>query len=127
MCNFIFAGKRTSPTRIKFEASLIEKPFGSGDNQQLSFNQQPIGRRTGSRKNEAWLAGNSAVYFLLQQVSPSPPCPPRQPDRMGREPKPPRRKSEAKRNGEGRQGEGTPERFSTLLLSRSFSGGETNK
>jgi len=51
-----------------------------------------------------------------------PPC---QPDRMGREPQPPRLKSEAKRNGEGRQGEGTPERFSAKLFSRSDSGGDT--
>lgn len=45
-----------------------------------------------------------------------PPC---QPDRMGREPQPPRHKNEAKRSDEGRQGEGTPERFSSKLISRS--------
>jgi|SRR5882672_9239875 len=66
-----------------------------------------------------WLACISVGYFFMLDVLPPATTPPCQPDRMGREPQPPRLKSEAQRNDEGRQGEGTPERFSSKLISRS--------
>ncbi len=63
--------------------SVIKELAIGSYNQQLSYAQQPSGR-------EAWMKEER-----LKEGRPSATMTPRQPDRMGREPQPPRRKSEA--------------------------------
>lgn len=69
-------------------------------------------------KKKGWLACKREGFFAAE-VSPVATMTPRQPDRMGREPQPPRTKKWSLRNDEGRQGEGTPARLWTKLNSRS--------
>lgn len=76
------------------------------------------------QKNEAWLACNSDGYFFCRRFRRPPP--PRHASQTGwaGSRSRPERKSGAKRNDEGRQGEGTPARLWAKLNSRS--GAEAN-
>lgn len=112
---------------IKRMMSLIRELAIGSYNLPLSYAMQPkmAGELKAGKKRVGLLAISMA--FLLPEVSPPATYPPRQPDRMGREPQPPRTKKWSLRNDEGRQGEGTPERFSSLFYSRSGAEATTMK